>query len=264
MSNSIPTKFFAVLAALLILQGCERERPRQVESTVSTPVSGTLKSQHETFERHGSNCPDRDECSSVSVTREVFEQQPALNEAIREQLLARLQGNEQDQETSDSLDEIADQFLTEAAEVERISSAHWQLSGAAERVARRGDVLTVEIKTYRYTGGAHGIPSVEWLNWDLATGERVSLQQVIRTGKQGDFWELAEAAHQRWLDQQSGIDTQYREAWPFQRSEDFRFNDDGIVLRYGVYELGPYAIGPVQLTIPWQDLRDVIRDRYLP
>lgn len=264
MSNRITAGFIAVLAALTILHGCERERPARVETAARAPASGALKSERETFERFGSNCPDRDDCSSVSVTREVFEQQPALNKIIREQLLAQLQGNEQVQETTDSLDEIADQFLAEAAEVERISSARWQLSGTAERVARRDDLLTVEIKTYRYTGGAHGIPSVEWLNWDLSTGERLSLQQVIAAGQQEKFWELAEAAYQRWLDQQSGTDAEYGDTWPFQRSEDFRFNDDGLVLRYGVYALGPYAMGPVQLTIPWQELRGVIRDRYLP
>lgn len=264
MPNRYTAALIAALIALLALHGCDRSESPQTDTAGAAPAIGKLKSERQTFERRAKNCSENDECSSVSVTREVFEQQPALNEAILHQLLAQLQGDEQVQETTGSLEEIADAFLAEAASVEQISSARWQLSGDAERLARRGDLLTVQIRVYRYTGGAHGIPSVEWFNWDLATGERVTLPQAIREGMEQQFWELAESAHQRWLDEQTGIDAEYREIWPFQRSEDFRFDEDGMVLLYGVYALGPYALGPVQLTIPWQELRGVLREKYLP
>lgn len=257
-------RFIVAMITLLALYGCERGQPPQVDTAEPLSPVGKLTPERQTFERQADNCTENEECSSVSVTWEVFKQQPALNKAILNQLLLQLQGDDAQQTATQSLEEIATAFLVEAAEVEQISSARWQLNGDAERLGRRGDLLTVEIKTYRYTGGAHGIPSVAWFNWDLSDDKQVSLPQVIREGEEQKFWELAEEAHQHWLDEQTGIDAEYRESWPFQRSEDFRFNNDGIVLLYGVYALGPYALGPVQLTIPWQQLQDVVREQYLP
>ncbi|SHF75141.1 protein of unknown function [Microbulbifer donghaiensis] len=264
MPKRLAIKLFAALMALVALQGCDRQAPPQADTSETHTTVGKLTSKRVTFERQAQDCTPDEECSSVSVTRELIERQPALNKAVLNQLLLQLQSDGESHSATQSLEEIAAEFLTEAAEVERVSSAHWQLNGDAERLARRGDLLTMEIKTYRYTGGAHGIPVVEWFNWDLSAEKRVSLPQVLREGTEPKFWELAEAAHRRWQDEQTGIDDAYRETWQFQRSEDFRFNDDGIVLLYGVYVLGPYALGPVQLTVPWPELQTVVREQYLP
>ena len=267
----MPTKAFkyffaasAVLTALLMLNGCERKISPQADSSSSTTSGGELKSEQKTFEQTASNCSDTEECASVVIKRAVFDQRPELNRALDQQLLMQLQDNESDQTGPESLAEISEQFLAEAAEVEKVSSAPWQLRGETKQLSLHGDLLTVEISSYRYTGGAHGMPSEDWFNWDLSSDKRVALRDVIREGQEQKFWDLARAAHQRWLDGQKGIDEDFRKIWPFQHSDTFRITDKGLVLLYGVYTLGPYAFGPVELTIPSSDLAGVIRDRYLP
>ncbi|MGL6162674.1 DUF3298 domain-containing protein [Microbulbifer sp.] len=253
----------AILGILLSLAGCDREREPQSASPEDRPPVGKLKSKRETFERQASGCPE-EECASVSITREVFEQRPALNRAVLQQLIRQLQGNGEDQTSANSLEEVADIFLAEAAQGHVGSSARWQLTGEAKRLARRDDLLTVEINSYLYTGGAHGMPATHWLNWDLAADEEVPLSETIRKGQEKDFWGEARAAHRRWLDTQPGTDREFRETWPFRRSNDFRFDDQGLVLLYNVYALGPYVLGPVELTIPWKDLRGIVHEQYLP
>jgi len=254
----------AALTALLSLAGCDGARDREPDATDSRAPIGKLESKLETFERRASGCAAGQDCAAVSVSREVFEQRPALNRTVRRLLIRQLQGNGEDQTSATSLEEVADNFLAEAAQAEGVSSAPWQLTGEARRLSRRGNLLTVEINSYLYTGGAHGMPSVHWLNWDLATGEAVSLDQIIQGGREREFWREARAAHQRWLDDQPGANREFRKMWPFRRSEDFRLGDEGLVLLYGVYVLGPYVLGPVQLTIPWEELRDLVREQYLP
>ncbi|MFC6634215.1 DUF3298 and DUF4163 domain-containing protein [Microbulbifer taiwanensis] len=257
-SKSIVPALF--LGALVSLSGCGGER----EAARNDATIGKLDSRLETLERRASNCAAGRDCASVSISREVFEQRPALNKAVLRLLVRQLQGNGEDQTSASSLEEIADIFLAEAAQMEEISSAVWQLTGEARRLSRRGKLLTVEINSYRYTGGAHGMPSVHWLNWNLSSAEQVSLEQVIGDGKEKRFWKEAQAAHRRWQDKQPGSNRDFRQMWPFQRSEDFRLDDEGLVLLYNVYTLGPYVLGPVQLTIPWKDLRDVVREQYQP
>ncbi len=252
----------AVLTALLFLAGCDGGRERD-SADRQAPID-KLESRQESFERRASGCAAGQDCATVSVRREVFERRPALNKTVLRQLIRQLQGNGEDQTSATSLEEVADNFLAEAAQVEGVGSAPWQLTGEARHLSRHDNLLTIEINSYLYTGGAHGMPSVHWLNWDLATDERVSLGQVIRNGKRKQFWKEAKAAHQRWLDEQPGANREFRQMWPFRRSEDFRLGDEGLVLQYDVYVLGPYVLGPVQLTIPWEDLRGLVREQYLP
>ncbi len=38
----------------------------------------------------------------------------------------------------------------------------------------------------------------------------------------------------------------------------------GLILQYGEYEIGPYAVGLPRLVIPYKYLQGVIKDQYLP
>ncbi|WP_160151506.1 DUF3298 and DUF4163 domain-containing protein [Microbulbifer sp. ALW1] len=257
MSNSTTAKYVYRLLGItvvLCLVACDNQQ--SVEA-------GPLKSEIVTLEERAPDCTQPEECASVSITREVFVQRSELNDAARKQLLTQLQGfGEAGKEnTSASLEQVAEDFLAEAAQVADISSAHWQLSGAVKSLARRGDLLTLEISSYLFTGGAHGMPATQWMNWDLAQNAPVTLADVIKPGKEGDFWKQAEAAHQQWQDEQS-VDEEFRENWPFARTDDFRMTDNGLHLLYGVYTLGPYSMGQVELTLPQEKLTEILREPY--
>jgi hypothetical protein len=246
----------AALAALLMLAGCDKRPDEQAPPA--------LQSQREKLERRAAGCGDNEDCASVAITLEIFEQRPKLNSAIRQQLIRQLRGNGETEPHADSLEALAEAFLKDAAQMPGSAAHHAQLTGDAKRSAQRGHLLTVAINSYAYTGGAHGMPATHWLNWDLAADQHLPLAQVIQPGQEAAFWARAEDAHQRWLSEEPAVDETFREIWPFQRSDDFRFDDDGMVLLYNPYALGPYAIGSVQLTLPWEDLRGVVREAYLP
>ncbi|WP_078085321.1 DUF3298 and DUF4163 domain-containing protein [Microbulbifer mangrovi] len=254
-----PKKLFSKAALIslslaLALAGCEKE-------TAKAPAE--LASKIETLEMRAPNCPSADECTVVNIRREVFADQPALNDAIYEQMLRQLQGNgEPDADPQDSLEKVAQKFIDEAASVSDISAAQWRLDGDAKKLARYGDLLTITVNSYLYTGGAHGMPVARWLNWDLAQERRVSLADVLEPGQEEAFWKLAAAAHQQWLDTQK-TDEDFRQNWPFAHSDDFKLDHNGLELLYGVYTLGPYAMGEVKLSVPREKLKGVVRDNYL-
>lgn len=251
--------FAIAVFTTLLLAGCDR----QIQ-TAAAPDS-----HRETLERRTPGCSENGEnnnkeCASVTVEWEVFKGRPALNNAIRERLVRQLRGNGEEGQSMDSLEAVADAFLAEAARSPAATSAaRWQLTGEAKRLSQRGDLLTVAIHSYTYTGGAHGLPVTRWLNWDLAVDKPVSLQQLLQPGRGEDFWRRAEEAHRRWLEKQDA-DGDFRRIWPFQKTADFRFDGDGMVLLYGVYQLAPYASGQVELAVPWKELRGVVRSEYLP
>lgn len=238
------------------LAGCGQSSDQQ-------PVQ--VQAETETLELRAPNCPQEASCTTVTIKREIYAQRPALNQSVKEVLLDQLQGFREAGEASvgTSLEQVAQDFINEAEKVAEMSAANWQLNGEVKTLARTGDLLTVAISSYIYSGGAHGMPVTQWLNWDLATDTEVKLADVIAPQQENAFWQLAQAEHQQWLEEMSA-DEGFRQNWPFQRSEDFRFTQDGLVLRYGVYTLGPYSIGEVELVLPRKKLTGLLKASYLP
>ncbi|WP_346838696.1 DUF3298 domain-containing protein [Microbulbifer sp. SAOS-129_SWC] len=246
----------ALLCSLLwTLTACEKQ-----QAAAEVPLSSKL----ETNEWRAPACKDDKDCTAVVIRREVFTNHPALNDAIRTQLLEQLQGNGEAAESpaNTSFAQLAQNFIAEAAKVSDMSVAHWQMNGEAEKLARHGNLLTVAINTYTYSGGAHGMPVTHWLNWDLAQDKRVILNDIIEPGQEGAFWNLARDEHEQWLQAQKA-DADFRSSWPFQHSEDFQLTEKGVVLLYGVYTLAPYSSGEVELTVPHAKLEGVVRKAYL-
>ena len=256
-TSSQKWRLFNVLATSLLLvsviAGCEKQ---------SSSAPAELESKVETLEMLAPDCPSPDECTSVSIHREVFADHPALNDAVYEQLLKQLQGNgESGNAPLDSLDKVAEKFIADAAAVSEISSAHWQLNGDAKKLARHGDLLTIVVNSYLFTGGAHGMPVSRWLNWDFVNNSQVAIDDLIEPEKQQEFWQLAEDAHKQWLDSQN-VDSEFRQNWPFSRTDDFRLTEEGMELLYGVYTLGPYSMGEVKLSLPRDKLVPLLRESY--
>ncbi|WP_158681627.1 DUF3298 and DUF4163 domain-containing protein [Microbulbifer pacificus] len=245
----------ALFTMLLNLAACEK----------SVSVTGPLASKMEIQEWRAPDCKPEEDCTSVVVKREVFTERPALNDAVLRQLIEQLQGNgEAPAAPGDtSLAQVAQAFIDDAAEVSDISSARWQLTGDAKKLAQRDNLLTMAVTSYIYSGGAHGMSVTRWLNWDLNEDHPVALADVIKPGAEAEFWARARTAHGEWLDTQS-MDADFRQNWPFVHSDDFRLTEDGLVLLYGVYTLGPYSMGEIELTLPWTQLADVVREHYLP
>ncbi|EOY5001067.1 RsiV family protein, partial [Acinetobacter baumannii] len=40
--------------------------------------------------------------------------------------------------------------------------------------------------------------------------------------------------------------------------------DQGLILQYGEYEIGPYVVGLPRLVIPYDQLQEVLKEEYLP
>ncbi|QIL90353.1 DUF3298 domain-containing protein [Microbulbifer harenosus] len=244
----------AVLWALLALIACDKREPAR---------AAPLASNVETREWRTPGCDAEERCTSVVIKREVFAERPALNDAVRVQLLEQLQGNgEAPGSTASNFEQVAKAFIADAAEASEISSAAWQLTGDAKKLALHDNLLTVAISSYIYSGGAHGMPVTHWLNWDLAENRQVALADVIAPGAEERFWSLAQTAHKQWMEAQE-VDVDFRENWPFVRSDDFRLTDSGLKLLYGVYTLAPYSMGEIELTLPREKLTGLLREPYL-
>lgn len=119
----------------------------------------------------------------------------------------------------------------------------------------------------RITGAAHGITATQFLNWDNNTGKVLGIRNVLVAGQYDAYLRALRQAHQQWLETQpdaKGDPEAYLHMWPFQPSDNFAFTDQGLVVKYDAYAIAPYAAGLPELTIPYEQLKGILKPEYLP
>lgn len=160
-----------------------------------------------------------------------------------------------------------DQFLMLAEEVKSLgSTAQLNLYLKPQVLNPEGPVATVVLNASNYIGGAHGSSAQQYLNFELESKSLLSLEQIILNGQRKAFNDLAYETFQQWIQQtQPDMDIKtYQELWKFTLSDNFYLSSNGLILQYGEYEIGPYALGLPRLVISYDKLQGVLKPRYLP
>lgn len=112
-----------------------------------------------------------------------------------------------------------------------------------------------------YTGGAHGIYMTSYLNLDLQTLIPIRLDDIFV----GDYREsLTDLLwNQLMLDnnvtsRQELEELGYVTDNELEPTENFYLDHNGITFYYNVYEIAPYVMGPVKITIPYDVLEHLL------
>lgn len=142
-----------------------------------------------------------------------------------------------------------------------------------ERIDSRA--LSMVYTTYTFTGGAHGNYFDTGYTFDTESGEYVTLDKLSAdTDALKAF--LAEYMIGLYTADKDGyysariapdilVDTDVNTAIAaLVRDGSWYFDEHGMVIYSSIYELGPYAAGIVDFSIPYSDLAGHIDDKWLP
>lgn len=244
------------LSATLALTACERRKPADVpeagKAAATTPTIAALSARAFRVELQASGCADR--CTGFKAEWLDFPAQPALNAALL--ALAEAPSGFTAEE---SLRRLGKSFLADAAE----NGERWEQVLSAELEDGLNDVTLIETENYTFTGGAHGMTAVTFVNWDRRLGRVLTLQDVLLPGQDQAFWLEAQRAHQAWV--RSHEDSASLGAgWPFDKTGNFALKPDGLLLKYQPYAIGPYSEGTPEIRIPYERLGTVLKPAYLP
>ena len=131
-----------------------------------------------------------------------------------------------------------------------------------------GDIVSIELHTEQFlTGAAHGIPATQYLNWERSRGRVMALDEALIPGRRAEYVAALQRAHAKWLAGNSDAKRDpaaYNKMWPFQESDNFALTRDGIVVKYDAYSIAPYSYGEPELSIPYADLRGILKPELLP
>ena len=122
-------------------------------------------------------------------------------------------------------------------------------------------LLVYRINYNEYTGGAHGIYMSTFLNMDLRTLSPMRLDDIFV----GDYKEpLTDLiwnqlmADNKVTTHEALEDMGYASTGDITPTENFYLSREGVTFYYNVYDITPYSMGPVKVTIPFPMLEHLL------
>jgi len=112
------------------------------------------------------------------------------------------------------------------------------------------DLLSLSVFYYWYTLGAHGCTVQEAYNLNLANGEKISLQDILKEKK--DYLEIINREIKRQI--KLNPEAFFDDGAAFQsisEEQPFYVIEDGIVIYFGLYEIAPYSSGIRYFKVPF-------------
>jgi hypothetical protein len=213
-----------------------------------------LDVQQALVETRPDGCVDgAQECPLVNIDSLTFADEPELNRLIDQRLrsLALVTPGNAPPAT---LDGYRADFLRQA-------KPGWSSYLQAKLRERIGSRVVIELSSYHYTGGAHGMPGRGFINYDLEQNRELKLADILLPGKEGAFWRTARQAHQRWL-VANGHDSEFTQQWPFRQTSNIALLKDGVLLKYDVYSIAPYSSGHPEVWVGYGELKGVVRGKF--
>lgn len=192
-----------------------------------------------------------DDCATVDAKWLVFAQDPALTRLVEHELVAL--GTDKKVAT---LPDFAKTYL-------KTADRRWSIVLEAKLRRQTGNYVALDLDVYDYTGGAHGNPANQILNYNRGTQKALTLKDVLLPGSEARFQAAAKTAWQRWAEPQLKDDPSYLQNWPYSATENFTLAKNGVVLKYSAYAIAPYAAGEPEITIPYAELNGVIRPEWV-
>lgn len=280
---------YSVLACAVLLAACQpKSEPKQSQDKPQDPPAvqqqaepvlqgETVKFAVKLPECKGNTCPD----FTVERLQSNF---PFIDQLLDQQILEQLgkmlevvdadapaastaksTGSKSDLDSQAQL--YADSFVKIDEELKALSSSHQiSLMIKPKILQPKGKLATVVLNSSSYLGGAHGATSQRYYNFDLANQKQVQLQDLLLPKQKATLDKLAHEAFKTWIvDSKLATDPkEYEQAWPFQVTDNFLLGEQGLILQYGEYDIGPYVVGLPRLVIPFSELQGVLKPEYLP
>lgn len=122
-----------------------------------------------------------------------------------------------------------------------------ELVKTSKVVFNRNNLLVLEIETFVYRGGAHGLSEKNYLHFDLNTGKCFNLTEALFDGGKE---ELSKQIIKRCNELKAKEDCMIFKDVDPELTNNFYFDEKKFYFVYNPYEIAPYAAGYIEIDIP--------------
>lgn len=129
-----------------------------------------------------------------------------------------------------------------------------------------GNLLVYRIDFNEYTGGAHGIYMSSYLNLNLKTLTPIRLTDLFVPDYELPLTDLLWnqlMADNNVVTHEELEDMGYTSTGELTPTENFYLDRNGITFYYNVYDIAPYVMGPVKISLPYDAVRHLLNNTKL-
>lgn len=124
-------------------------------------------------------------------------------------------------------------------------------------VYQKGNVLSVVLNDYQYSGGAHGGDRQISHTFDLSTGTEYKLSDLMKSGS--GYKDYINKCVKADIVKAGLADAQLAVFESIAENQSYYLSDKGLVVYFQQYEYFPYAAGIVEFTLPYADLSEYLK-----
>lgn len=239
----------ASLACLALMLGA-------CQSLFQPNYRAPLQVQRDASELIKPGCTTAD-CPLVNIDTVHFADEPKLD-AIVQKTLLQLTRTDSSAPLAPTLKAYQEQYLRES---EGRNASYLQ----AKVREQHDGIVVIELSSYLDSGGAHGEPGRAFINYSRPQQKVLTLADMIIPGKENDFWQKAELAHQGWLlSTKMNEDAEFIKTWPFKKTPNIALTYGAMILKYPVTTIAPYSMGHIELKIPYPQLNGILKPELFP
>ena len=241
-------KLFAFASALLVLAACDMVRTETYQDDLIMPL-------------------EEGQADSLFFSASVEYIVTGMKVEVRQKINSAIVAQAFDLENGDgSLEEVAiryrenliDEYMNENAVLENgIRTWEDRISGNFQ--PRYKDYRNYQISYYSFRGGAHGIQTLSNIVFDNKTGEVVREEDLFTPGYQEPVAQLLRLAVKSSMEEENPELMQLVQLELVVPNGNFCVREDGVEWLFQPYEVGPYALGIVSATLPWEELKPFLK-----
>lgn len=262
--------FVCLLFSLAIgLMGCGNNNGKKLKSNKPNgngfdTITYTIK----TITRDDDNCDSAKEknCRIINIRYHFFDSHPVLNDSVKSLLLAIYPFERSGSASKPSLEGQADEFMEQYRKFRKepySEGRKYELISSTKVLTESGDLFTMQLDSYTYSGGAHGASFTRFFNYDVKSKKMVHLQDVLNEGFKDSLNVIAEQIFKK----NEGLDVgkplpssgYFFENDKFSLNDNYVFTPQGIMFLYNQYEIKPYAAGQTKLLIPYDLIKKLMK-----
>ena len=121
--------------------------------------------------------------------------------------------------------------------------------------------ISIVLNHYQFTGGAHGNYFALGYNIRISDGKNLTLKDIIKSDSFDILIEECEHAILEAYQTSSLIEAGlFEDEIMIEDDQDFYITPKALVIQFDPYEVGPYAMGEIIAEIPFEKIKDILKD----
>lgn len=143
--------------------------------------------------------------------------------------------------------------------------ASWSMEINSDILYQDSSFISVASTIFSYTGGAHPNSYQVYRSYDLSTGERIGLEDILLPGFEAELNEAAEIEFRMLKEippsqalKEKGY---FFEGDTFTLNNNFAIINKSLIFYFNPFEIAPYAVGPTELEIKLTDYVNLVNEK---